>query len=818
MTRTPPAHLARNHGALLAAMEQDAREQFSAARAGDLRDSLPVAWDPVGAAPGSDPGHGLLDCVAAALDVVWGYQHAWADESFLPLAQLPESSARLLSLIGHRPRPALSATGLQQLRLKAGAAATIPPGFAVSAPGGAEVAEAVFETDAAIHGDARLNTLQPFAVVPPPAVEAVPPSLTLAPPPLPLRRSGASLAEQLAARLQAAQRGAALARDAARARSDALRLADLAASLSAAGADEECAPVFEQLCDELCAQAEALVAADTAASAEPPLPMSEAQQLLLGGLARIDAAMPQALQGLQDAVCQLAGEDDRAYAARLNGLAAFLDALVEGILAQARDDVVRLRGPRGLSPVDRAARVRLRPGELGVALPGTDRLYLMPETGQEDGPGTHAALLRPGDHLVLAEVVEVPAADGTTTLQRGREAVRVVRADDQVAPLLGERATHLVFAPPLQRRYDLARTVLLGNIAPVSHGRTRTLTVTGPGPWLLRDAADLTWLPDPSAPDGRRPAVEVSVGGEDWTGVADVTQAAADARVFDVTLGADGIPVLRTGDGRSGAVVPPDAAVRITLRTGTGAAGNRDAGAISSIVAPVPEIVTTANPLRVSGGVDAEAPALARARASGGVRTLDRAVTASDVTALLLAHGLVTRATVTASEAARPRQLRAVVTGEGGRTLSADEHATLARFLAARVPPGVTITLENRVIVTVRATLRLALHADADPLAVLAGARARLGAQTTAGDVAEAGLLHPARVRLGQDLHLSDLHGALHGLEGLGYTVVEALHRDGEPPRRAEVVRLAPGQEPRWAPPVDGTDGVVLRWEEAVDR
>ncbi|MFV0524149.1 MAG: hypothetical protein ACK5RL_06595 [Acidimicrobiales bacterium] len=806
MTRTPKAHRARRHDELLAGLEGLARHHFADA---------PRRWDPVGAPTGSDPGHGVLDCVAAALDVVWSYQHAWADESFLPLAQLPASASRLLSLIGHAPRPALSAGCLQQLRLKAGVSATIPAGFAVSAPGGPGLDEAVFETDAALRADHRLNTLQPFAVVPPPAVTAIPPSLTMAPPPRPLPTSSASLAEQLASRLRAAQHSAALARDAARARSDALKLADMAATLDAVGAGGACPDLFQQLCAQLCAQANALLDAEAAAAAARPRPMSEAQQLLMGGLARIDASLPGAVAGLEAAVCQLDGEDEATYSARLDGLAGFLDALVEGVLAQARDDVARLRGPRGLSPLDRALRGALNPGQLGVALPGTDRLYLLPQA-DGDGPAvTQAGLLRPGDHLVVADVVDQPDRDGKPSRQhRGRQAVRVVRVDDQVAPLLGERATHLVFTPALERRHDLARTVLVGNVVPASHGRTRVVALRGPGPWPLPDATDLTWRPDPAAPDGRRPSVQLAVGGRPWTAVPDITSAAPGQRVFDVVVRADAVPVVRTGDGSAGAVVPPDAEVTLTIRTGGGSSGNRPAGAIATVVAPVPEVVGTTNPLAATGGVDGEPPEQARLRAVGGVRTLDRAVTPDDVTALLLGHGLVARAAVGATEEARPRRLRAVVSGVGGRTLHADELATLSGFLGARVPPGVTITLVNRAVVELRAVLTLALASTADPLTVVARARARLGVDRDD----EPGLLDPDRVDLGQTVHLSDLHRALAGLDGLHHTVVEAFHRAGEPPRRADAVAVADGEEPRWAPAVDGVDGVVFRWAEAVDR
>ncbi|WP_298460929.1 baseplate J/gp47 family protein [uncultured Cellulomonas sp.] len=818
MSRTPQQHRARHHTEVLAGMEADARDRFAdAAR----------RWVPRPTAAGEDPGQGLLDCVAAAVDVLWSYEHAWADECFLPTAQLPQSQARLLDLVGHRPRPPLSATGLQQLRLAAGTAATIPAGFAVGAPASAGAGPAVFETAVALRADARLNELQPFATLVAPARELPPAVAAVAPPPLHL--PGASLAEQLASRVDAAQRGAAAARDAARARSDALALADLATTLRGAG-DPSCPEAFAALCDTLCERAHALVDAEAAAAARPLEPLTEAQRLVMGSLARVDAALPTALASLDTALGRHNGEDDAAYAGRLDAMAQFLDALVEGILAQARDDIVRLRGPRALTVLDRTLARGARPGELGVATPGTDRFYLLPAPAAPPpaGPVSHAGLLRPGDWLVLADVVEVPTGDGGTTRRsEPREAVRVVRADDLVAPLLGERATQVVVSPPLRRWYDLARTVVLGNVVPVSHGRTVRRTVTGPGPWPV-EGEPLAFLPDPAAPEGRRPAVELAVGGQAWELTGEVVDTATGTRAFTVDVLADGGTVVRTGDAASGAAVPPGLAALLTTRVGTGAAGNRPAGAVDGVLAPVPQVVATRNVLPTSGGADAEDPAVARRRATASVQTLDRAVTARDVGALLEGHGLVSRVHVGHDDVDRPRHLRIVVSGPGGRTLTPDEHGVVTGFLAARVPPGLVVRTVDRRLVRLRAVVTVAVDPAADPLLVTAQVRARLGAE--APDVADApagappptspvpGLLDPGAVDLGQSVNVSDLHRALAGTPGVRWVVVDALHRADEPVRRAERVVVPSDAEPRWAPDEDGAEGLTVRWEEARDR
>jgi predicted phage baseplate assembly protein len=379
----------------------------------------------------------------------------------------------------------------------------------------------------------------------------------------------------------------------------------------------------------------------------------------------------------------------------------------------------------------------------------------------------------------------------------------------------------VVFTPPLVGRYDLSRTVLLGNVVEVSHGRTAVRTQRGPGPWPVTDEP-LAWLPDPSAPDGRVPAVHLEVGGQAWAPTTDLTSAGPQARVFEVDRDAAGHSTVVVGDDNEGAAVPAVADVRLATRVGTGQGGNRPAGAVDEIGASAPLVAATSNPLPAGGGADAEDPAAARASAVAGVQALDRAVTTDDLQALVLSYGLVRRARVVHDPVRRRRHLTVIVSGDGGRALTQDEHRTLRAFLAARVPPGVALHTVDRVVVGVRAAIRLEVLPGADALQVVADAYRGLGATAHATNglppVEAPGLLDPDAVDLGQTIHRSDLHRALATVPGLARVAVDTLHRADAPPGRADRLAFAPAELPRWDDDTGGVPALAVRWEVWVDR
>ena len=819
-TRIPESHRARSHQTLTQALAQTARDAFAVSDG-------PPAWDPTAitaaAIPGAsiDLGRGLLDSVALALHVLWTYQQAWAEEGYLATARLPSSIAKLLAHVGYHGGPGAAAIGLQHLHAKAGVVDTLlPAGLQLtSAPANGELA-ATYETLAALRLDTRMNEVGAFL----PRASGTGtggagtgghPSSGDGEPKAPAPTGGlfgpGSAAQGIEDRIEVQRHGAQAQRKAARARQDARQLASM---VSKFGLDKisGCKDSLDSLCEKLCAAQKA--AADAGLDAGAPAPLSESQEILARLLRNLARRQKDAVAELECAMVPFPGEDPKAYAQRLDCLTAFLDALIAAMIQEARDQVVLLRGPAALDNLDRAfgadaGRAPLR----GIAAAGGDFLYLLNDASGNPPPA------RPGDWLVVAEDVVTTAPDGSQkTTRMYREAIRVTRVSREIPTGTRQAMAKIHFTPALSRRYKLDRVALIGNLAPISEGKTvieQLPAGTDARLWPLGHAP-LTWLRNPNAPSGRRPEVDLTVDGRAWLRVDDLLAAPATAPVFACEAQPDGKARLRLGDGESGAAVPSGARVIATYRIGLGAGGDRATGRIAALVSAHPAVESTFNPLPTTGGADPEPTALARQRGPSSIGTLDRAVSVHDVEVLARDYDGVRRAHVF-RDPRRPRALTVVVCGPRTSALPAADLAALRSYLAVRVPPGVNVGVENRILVPVRAALAVKYVTGADPILLLAAVRERLGVDGNPDG--PPGLLDPERVALGADLELSDLYAAADGAPGLFSVVVRQLHRATEKAGLHDRIVAGPREMLVWAAPdpVRG-DGVEIAYEEGRDR
>jgi predicted phage baseplate assembly protein len=379
--------------------------------------------------------------------------------------------------------------------------------------------------------------------------------------------------------------------------------------------------------------------------------------------------------------------------------------------------------------------------------------------------------------------------------------------------------TRISFRPPLRRRYNLSRTVMLGNVAEISHGQSVLeqgvqLGLQAPSVSLAR--GPLTWLRDANAREGRRPPVELRVAGRTWTRSEDLRGSDATGAVFTVEVDAEGRASVRIGDGEQGAALPSGAEIELGYRVGIGRGGNRDGGAISDLAKAHVAIGSTFNPLPTVGGSDPESTEQARRRARSGIHALDRAISVADVRSLAETYDGVLCALAMRDPVRRREHLRVVVCAEEAAILSESEREQLRRFLSARLPPGASVSVVNYQAVPIRARIRIWVNPGSDPLEVIAEIRLRLGLDR--GDEREPGLLDPRRAALGRDIELSDLYRPLQGLEAVARLQIEALYRAGTQVLRNERIAIAETEVALWAAADTDGEALALFWEEASER
>ncbi|WP_437942631.1 baseplate J/gp47 family protein [Sorangium sp. So ce341] len=787
----------RSHAEIRAALVRAARERFAASG----------GWRPDPTSPSVDLGFGFLDAYALALHVLWTYQVAWANEGFLPTATLDASVDRLLAHLGVSPRPGVAAVALQHFRCRSGMSTTLPAGTAVRSPAKGDEPDVVFETVEPVRLHPDLNEMLAYlpvtddepGVAPPVFVESVlPPEST---------GEAAAATRTLAGAFDALRQGDEAAWKRARVLQDERRLADMLAGYAGHGGTAAgCQAAIAAVCKDLQA---AKKAAATAPPGAHPLGLTQSQEMLLAQMRRMEATSPKVAALLDQALARAANETAEAHAARVGAMARFLDALVAGLVQDARDRTVMAFGAQALARVDAAG----RRGSGGRAPVGCDTLYLL-VPGKTPGAARPPSGLRHGDWLVVGEDTPQLLPDGrTSTVRSYREAVRVVRLAETVPP--GRTGTHLrvTFKPPLRFPYELDRIVVLGNLARITEGATaerELLPEEGATRIELPERA-LTFVRDPRAPSGRTPAVRAFVGERELTRVEHLLDAGPDDAVFAVERAPGGGASLRVGDGRRGAALPAGTPLRVRLRAGLGTRGNRDALRIDGVVTAHPAVVSTFNPLPSAGGADPESAAHVRVRGPRVASAMDRAVSVDDVRALALAHDGIERARAFVEGTPRRRRVVVVVSGPAGAAPGAKDLADLQLHLAARVPPGVEVAVEARRTIAVRARLRLRLAAGADPITVVQRARVALGVIGEEG--VPPGLLDPDNLGLGDDLSLSDVYRAVLAVPEVASAVVTALHVDGGS-GLAHRIEAGPREMLAWAAPTVEQDAVVIEHEE----
>lgn len=195
--------------------------------------------------------------------------------------------------------------------------------------------------------------------------------------------------------------------------------------------------------------------------------------------------------------------------------------------------------------------------------------------------------------------------------------------------------TTVTFNPPLTATYLLASVTLNANVAPATHGETRSeILGSGDATQTFQSFAlkqpPLTYI-SAATPTGAQSTLSVQVDGVIWTEVPWLAGSGPADRVYTVSIGPDANTYVTFGDGVTGAR-PGTGTNNIlaTYRSGIGAAGLVRAGQISMLLTRPLGLKGVLNMLPSTGAADPETVAQARPNAPLSVLTIGRVVSLAD--------------------------------------------------------------------------------------------------------------------------------------------------------------------------------------------
>lgn len=409
-------------------------------------------------------------------------------------------------------------------------------------------------------------------------------------------------------------------------------------------------------------------------------------------------------------------------------------------------------------------------------------------------------LLEPG----RAVIVSGPAHDAAPELER----------DDPELEFLGEVAivermdhaadhTRLVLEAPLAHVYDRRRSLIFGNVARATHGKTTT-EVIGSGDGSKRfQSFSLRQRPltHVSTREGTSSTLTVRVRGVAWSAVNSTLGLGPDARVYVPRTDDDGVTTLTFGDGVNGARLPTGAEnVSAAYRVGIGRDGAVKAGALSILKTRPQGVKAVNNPLPASGAEDPEQLDEARSNAPTTVLTLDRIVSVSDYEDYAQAYpGIGKAQSVALWDGRRSWVHLTLATSEALPVLPTDDlYQSLMADLDRRRDPAQQLLLGTFVPRTFKLRARLALDPAHLPELVFDAVEHAL----------RCAFSFEAR-RFGQPVTGAEILALVQGIEGVIAIDLDALWRtDEHPPSGAS--SPSSWTLPAWPTRWDGASGGVL--------
>jgi hypothetical protein len=368
--------------------------------------------------------------------------------------------------------------------------------------------------------------------------------------------------------------------------------------------------------------------------------------------------------------------------------------------------------------------------------------------------------------IVQGQRSDVPGTDAVTAA----ELVMLAAVEQGVDATLPGDTVHstLVFANQgLAYGYRRDSVSVYANVVRATHGQTRN-EVLGSGSGALPMQAfalkqkPLTYV-SASTVDGVESTLVVRVNDLQWHETRNLAFVGADDRNFVTATDDSGTTTVGFGDGAHGARLPTGVEnVKTSYRNGIGTPGNVVAQQISLLATKPLGVKAVINPLRASGGADAETRDQARRNVPLAVLALDRLVSVTDYADFARTFGGVGKAA--AIKLGNLVQVTIAGTDDAPIDPTSDLYRNLLQALQTYGDPSLPLQLDVRELLTLTVSAKVGLLPDYAWESVEPVLRAML--------LDAFGFEQRA---LAQDVYLSQIVACMQAVRGVAWVDVDAF-------------------------------------------
>jgi len=336
---------------------------------------------------------------------------------------------------------------------------------------------------------------------------------------------------------------------------------------------------------------------------------------------------------------------------------------------------VLVHGPRARLVVPARARPLVETATGAIRLQPRDVLTVMGPSTPVGGTRSWPVRTAGGANGVVKGPV---GHEGVVPVAAPADVERIAEACvvDLVSPVTGEPGRSTIrFTEPLANVFDRGATVIHANVAPATHGESRT-EILGSGDGSIPfqrfelKQKPVTFVPARTT-SGAATTLAVDIDAVAWSEAPGLDQLGPREHAYVTQIADDGTATVQFGDGRLGSRLPTGVEnVRATYRVGVGAVGNLAAGQLSLLMTRPLGTRNVTNPLPTTGGADPEGRDTARVNAPRTVLTFDRVVSLDDYANLARSFAGIGKSEARWVWEGRRRVILVTVAGTGGMAIS----------------------------------------------------------------------------------------------------------------------------------------------------